>query len=170
MLPLIIELTKLSKGGALLKCTRSNGSVTWQRNEDARGAFFAFHDLRHYAVESVLGYTKGFYGLIGSGWDVSDTTGKGSRGALPDEAAAVEHLVGMLDADSPKQGGASAEELNQYARAHALQNGRSMPQALTEDSLRQIRATVSALHSDWLNLSEGATMSPFHHRTRRKAA
>lgn len=158
MLPLTIELTKLPMGAALLKCTRRDGSVTWQRNEGGRGGFFAFHDLRHYAVESVLGYTKGFYGLIACGWDISDTTGKSSRGSLPDEAAAVEHLVGMLDADSTNQGRASAAELNDYALSHASQNGRSTPQPLTEESLRHIRATISTLHTEWVNLSEGATM------------
>src|SRR5689334_9427354 len=127
---LTIELSKLPAGGVLLKCTRADGSVTWQRNEDGRGAFFAFHDLRHYAVESVLASTRGFYGLIASGWDISDTTGKGSRGSVPDEAAAVEHLVGMLDADSTNEGRASAAELNQYALSHASQNGRSAPRAL----------------------------------------
>jgi hypothetical protein len=142
----------------LLKCTRADGSVTWQRNEGARAGFFAFHDLRHYAVESVLGYTEGFYGLIASGWDISDTTGKGSRGCLPDEAAAVEHLVGMLDADSTNRGRASAADLNHYAVSHASQNSRFAPRALTDESLREIRTTISALHAEWANLPEGATM------------
>jgi hypothetical protein len=166
MHPLTIELTKLPTGGALLKCTRADGSVTWQRNEDRRAAFFAFHDLRHYAVESVLGYTEGFYGLIAFGWDISDTTGKGPRGCLPDEASAVEHLVGMLDADSTNQGGASAAELNQYALSHASQNRRSAPRALTDESLREVRTTAFALHREWTNLSEGATMRLLFPRTR----
>ena len=80
MVSLAIELTKLPMGGALFKCTRADGSMTWQRNEGGRGAFFALHDLTHYAVESVLGCTEGFYGLIASGWEIGDTTGKGRRG------------------------------------------------------------------------------------------
>ncbi len=158
MHPLTIELTKLGGGGVLLRCIRADGSVTWQRNDDRRGVFFAFHDLRHYAVESVLGCRNGFYGLIAAGWDIADTTGKGSRGALPEQAAAVEHLVGMLDTDAANQNSATADELNQYAASHASQNGRSAPPPLTEESLREIRAAVSALHSEWIKLSEGATM------------
>lgn len=55
--------------------------------------FFAFHELRHYAAECLLGFERGFYGLVASGWEMSDTTGKGSRGRLPDETLAIEHLV-----------------------------------------------------------------------------
>jgi hypothetical protein len=158
MVPLAIELTKLPMGGALLKCIRADCSIAWQRNEGRRGVFFAFHDLRHYAVESMLGYTEGFYGLIASGWDIHDTTGKGARGALPDGALAVEHLVGMLDADSTNEGRASAAELNQYAASFAAQNNRPVPQRLSDQSLQDIRAMVSALHSRWASLPEGETM------------
>jgi hypothetical protein len=37
---------------------------------------FGLHDLTHCAVETALGYHRGFFGLIDDGRDVDDTTGK----------------------------------------------------------------------------------------------
>ena len=70
----------------------------------------------------------------------------------------VEHLVGMLDADSTNESRASAAELNQYAAAFAAQNDRLVPPPLSEESLRDIRAMLSELHSQWASLAEGETM------------
>lgn len=158
MARLLIELKKLSGGGAVLRCTRSDGSITWQRNDGRRGLFFAFHDLRHYAAECVFGFREGFYGLVALGWEIADTTGKGSRGRLPDETLAVEHLVGLLDADSASGSATSAAEFNQHAAAYAAQNDRPAPQPITEEDLEQIRSMAAALHAEWLRLTEGATI------------
>ena len=75
-----VQFTKRKDGGAVVRCVRADGSATWQRQDDQRAAFFPLHDLTHYAVETELGYGRGFYGLIASGWDIADTTGKGPRG------------------------------------------------------------------------------------------
>lgn len=93
-----IEIVKRADGIGVLRCTRDDGSVTWQK-QTRNAAHFALHDLTHYAVERSLGYRRGFFGLIAEGWEVDDTTGKGSRGALPDEALEVERIVGLFDAE-----------------------------------------------------------------------
>ena len=67
---LIIHFTKRTDGGALLKCVRADGSTTWQRQDEKNAAFFPLHDLTHYAVETELGFRRGFYGLIAEGWDI----------------------------------------------------------------------------------------------------
>ena len=64
MAELLIQLTKRPDGGAVLRCVRGDGTVTWQRHEGAHGRFFPLHDLTHYAVETTLGFRSGFYGLI----------------------------------------------------------------------------------------------------------
>lgn len=38
-----------------LRCTRADGTVRWQK-QPKHGAFFALHDLTHFAVETALGY------------------------------------------------------------------------------------------------------------------
>ncbi len=155
---MLIEFTKLTDGGILLRCVRTDGTSVWQRQEGARGRFFAFHDLRHYAVESVLEYKQGFYGLISSGWEILDTTGKGSRGPLPDEALEVEHLVGLLDAESTGENQSTAELLNEYAAASAAKNSRHASRALTEATLARIRELAASLHSEWSGLLDGVSM------------
>src|SRR5688572_948750 len=89
-----VRFTKRTDGVVVLQCVRSDGSVTWQRH-DKQGVFFSFHDLSHFAVETAMGFRKGFYGLLAEGWDISETDGKGARGKLPPEAVLVEHVVGL---------------------------------------------------------------------------
>ena len=84
-----IEITKRPDGAGVLLCTRADGSIAWQKQPVRHGAYFALHDLTHYAVETSLGYRRGFFGLISEGWNMDDTTGKGSRGPIPPEAAEV---------------------------------------------------------------------------------
>jgi hypothetical protein len=79
-----IRFTKRTDGAVVLQCVRRDGSVTWERH-DKQAVFFSFHGLSHLAVETVLGFRRGFYGLIAAGWDIADTTGKGKRGKLPSE-------------------------------------------------------------------------------------
>jgi len=60
---LSIQITKRSDGGGVLRCVRADGSVTWQKQTARHAAFFALHDLTHFAVETTLGYRQGFFGL-----------------------------------------------------------------------------------------------------------
>lgn len=78
-----VQITKKGNGSGVLRCVRAEGSVTWQKQTDRHAAFFALHDLTHFAVETTLGYRRGFFGLIAEGWEIEDTTGKGARGPLP---------------------------------------------------------------------------------------
>ncbi len=69
---LLIRIKKNTDGSAALSCLRADGSVTWQRHNGKQGRFFPFHDLTHYAVETVLEHRRGFYGLVAGGWDLTD--------------------------------------------------------------------------------------------------
>src|SRR5579872_4676253 len=111
---LIIEILKQPDGSGVLRCTREDGSVTWQK-QARHAAHFALHDLTHFAVETALGYRRGFFGLIAEGWDVDDTTGKGTRGALPAAAVEVEKIVGLFDSERASGTLWSAEEFNTFA-------------------------------------------------------
>jgi uncharacterized C2H2 Zn-finger protein len=78
-----IEIVKRADGAGLLRCTRADGTVTWQKQSERHALHFTHHDLTHFAVETTLGYGQGFFGLIASGWDIEDTTGKGLGGRSP---------------------------------------------------------------------------------------
>src|SRR6185312_16965824 len=83
---LTIRIKKKTDGTAALTCTRTDGTVTWQRQEKQLGAFFPLHDLTHCAVESVLGIDRAFFGLIAARCEISDFAGTGAKARLPIEA------------------------------------------------------------------------------------
>src|SRR5580692_7897135 len=132
-----IEIVKQPDGSGVLRCTREDGSVTWQK-QPKHGAHFALHDLTHFAVETALGYRHGFFGLIAEGWEVEDTTGKGARGALPAEAIEVERIVGLFDSERASGVLWTIEEFNEFA-----------PRPLTEAEIQRVRALRGELFQRW---------------------
>src|SRR4051812_26680963 len=97
MASLIIRLKKKRNGEPALTCERPNGSVPWQRQEGQVGRFLPLHDLTHFAVESVLRFDSAFFGLIASGWDISDFGGAGLKHRVGEQALLAEMLVGFFD-------------------------------------------------------------------------
>jgi len=130
----LIQITKRADGGGVLRCVRGDGSVTWQK-QGRHAPFFALHDLTHFAVESILGYRRGFFGLIAEGWDLEDTTGKGAHGPLPAEAVEVEGIVGLFDAERGSGSIWTMEEFNQFAALKASASEKP-PRQLTSEEIR----------------------------------
>ena len=153
-----IQFTKRKDGGALLRCIRADGSATWQRQDDERAAFFPLHDLTHYAVERELGFTRGFYGLIASGWDIAETTGKGARGPLPEEAIEVEYIVGALGVERACDPACRAVEFNALATTFAKTRKRPEPRRLTDAELARVRSRINELSTQWIALPPGDTL------------
>ncbi len=135
----------------MLRCMRDNGSVTWQKQESRHAPFFALHDLTHFALETMLGFPRGFFGLIAEGWEIEDTTGKGSRGPLPEEAALVECIVGTLDSERASGDVLAAEDFNGCLR--------SSLRILTEQDLARVRERQAELHAAWQAVPPGETLS-----------
>ena len=150
-----IHITKRTDGGAVLKCVRSDGTETWQKQSGHQAAFFPLHDLTHYAVESELGIHDAFYGLVAAGWSIADTTGKGTRGALPPDALFVESVVGTLDTERASGSRWTADEFNESAARHAANGGRPAPRRLTDDELARIRKRRAELFERWRELPAG---------------
>jgi len=155
---LLIQLTKRTDGGAVLKCVRSDGSETWQKQEGSHAAFFPLHDLTHYSVESELGLTNAFYGLIGQGWSITDTEGRGPRGRLPAEAVFAEWLVGTFDAERASSERWTAAEFVDTGTRHFAKSGMALPRGLTDDELWRIRKRRAELFAEWHALRPGATL------------
>ncbi len=143
---LTVQIAKRADGNGVLRCTRADGSVTWQK-QTRHAMHFALHDLTHFAVESTLGFKRGFFGLIAEGWDIEDTTGKGSRGRLPVEAVEVEHIVGMFDTERASGALLTAEDFNNHG-----------PRRLTDDEIARVRSCRGELFSRWFALEPGSTM------------
>ena len=138
-----IEILKRPDGAGVLRCTRQDGSVTWQK-QTRQAAHFALHDLTHYSVETALEYHRGFFGLIAEGWDVDDTTGKGARGSLPAEALEVERIVGLFDAERASGQLWTCEQFNESA-----------PRQLTPAEIQRVRALRSDLFQKWSLVNPG---------------
>jgi hypothetical protein len=155
---LLIQITKRANGEGVLRCVRADGTVTWQKQESRHAAFFALHDLTHFAVESTLGFRSGFFGLIAEGWEIEETTGKGARGAIPDEAKAVEYIVGSLDSERASGAVWSADDFNRQAAIHAASAGLPEPRALTEEELARVRARMAELLAEWRAIAAGQTL------------
>ena len=155
---LILQFTKRKEGGALLRCVRADGSATWQRQDDNRAAFFPLHDLTHYAVETELGFRRGFYGLIAEGWEIAETTGNSARGPLPDETIEVEYVVGSLGAERTGDSACTANEFNHLASAFAKTRGRPEPRPLTDPELTRVRSRIDELLVRWGALPAGAML------------
>ena len=158
-MPLKVLITKRADGGGVLKCTRADGSETWQTQKSRHAAHFALHDLTHFVVESELGVRDAFYGLIADGWDIGDTEGKGPRGPLPANALYVEHLVGTFDMERASGSRWTAEEFNDVTARYAASGGRPAPRQVTDDDLARIRKRRAELFAQWHALPSGQTLT-----------
>lgn len=143
-----IEIVKRDDGSGVLRCTRDDGSLTWQKQE-RHGPFFALHDLTHFAVESTLGFSGGFFGLVAAGWDIEDTTGKGTRGPLPPETIDVEKLVGLLISETAGPSQWTAAEFNSVWGSARM---------LTEIDLLRVRERCQTLFAEWQTVAVGQAM------------
>jgi hypothetical protein len=153
-----IQFMKRADGGVVLKCIRADGSTTWQRVDDKHAAFFPLHDLTHYAVETELGFRRGFYGLIAEGWEIAETTGKTARGALPGETLEVEYLVSALSAERAGGAIAGASEFNQLAATYADARGMPPPRQVSDEDLARVRLRFDELAIRWRALPAGGML------------
>ena len=155
---LLIRIKKKTDGGAALSCRRSDGSVTWQRQEGRQGRFFPIHDLTHYAVETVLGHRTGFYGLVADGWDLTDFGAPWPKGRLPADLDPSELIVGFLDTERAGDVAWSAADFNEKAASYFAQH--HIPGALwiTADELTRVRTRVRELVDRWYLLPSGETL------------
>jgi len=152
---LVIRITRNADGSAVLRCERRDGSVTWQRQTGVQGRFFPIHDLTHYAVETVLGHRRGFFGLLAEGWDVTDFGAPWPRGRMPADADPSELIVGFLDAERSGSAEWNAEDLNETLRHHDP-DGR-WPR-ISAEQLDRIRLVLAGLKLRWASLEPGQTL------------
>ncbi|MFZ5625546.1 MAG: hypothetical protein ACOY71_14160 [Gemmatimonadota bacterium] len=154
--PLRIRWKKGRDGVHAFTCVRADGSHSLQHH---RTDFFAVHDLTHYAVETILGCERGFYGLIAEGWNLDDFGQPWPRGPMPDEALLPEVIVGLLDVAQASGVVISAAELNESMRSwFARQQDTAPPLTLTEEQLAAIRSRTGELLSRWRALPAGETL------------
>jgi hypothetical protein len=152
---IVIRIKKDADGRTALSCTRADGTTTWQRQQFGQAAFFPRHDLTHYAVETTLGHSQGFYGLVSSGWDLSDFGTPWPRGKLPPEASVSEMIVGFFDLERSTGERGTAGDLNQLLADYCAENGLPQQRRLSEDDLAKVRAKRAELFVRWDAVAPG---------------
>ena len=158
---LAIRLKRHSDGSASLTLTRTDGTVTWQRQKGSLALVFPSHDLTHYAVEQTLGYGHGFFGLVADGWEISDFATPWRRGPIPVEAREVEMIVGLLDGVRRDRDQWDAAELNAQLQQHAAESKFAsglIPRTLSNDDLAGVRTARAGLLDLWENTARGEAM------------
>ena len=153
-----VQFVKEKDGSVLLRCLRADGTTTWQRNDGGRGNFFIIHDLTHFAVETVLGHRRGFYGLVAEGWDLTDFGAPWPRGPMPADMDPSELIVGFFDGE--RAGGVTwaAEDFNDKAGKYFSNHGVTQTLTLTDEALERIRTRVRELFDQWILLPRGETL------------
>ena len=147
---LTIELKKGKDGPSSMACIRTDGTRTWARLHP----FFPTHDLTHCAVESVLGMTEAFFGLISSGWAIDDFAQPGTSRRLPVQALWAEHLVGLLEHRIANE----AKSLNIAWQSVLVASSSSLPPPLTDEALSRIVRIREQLGVVWQYLLLGETL------------
>ena len=156
---LLIRIKKKKDGDAALSCVRADGSVTWQRQEGNHGRFFPLHDLTHYAVETVLGHRRGFFGMLADGWDIGDFGAPWPKGPMPPDMDPSEMIVGLLDAERYQGMRMAVAELRDPSSGHAVRGALAN---IDDADLERVRARRAELFALWEALAPGDTLElPF---------
>jgi hypothetical protein len=150
-----IRIKKGADDRIALSCTRADGTTTWQRQEGGQARFFPHHDLTHYAVETVLGFRNGFYGLVSAGWDLSDFGSPWPRGKIPPQANISELIVGFFDLERQSGEKRSAGDLNRMVAEYCAEKGLPPERQLTDEDLAAVRAVRAELFARWAAVERG---------------
>ncbi len=154
---MVLQFLKEESKPHTLKAIRSDGSITWFTSKNS-SAFFAEHDLCHFVVETVLGYTTAFYGMIASGANFEDfnTPAAPVKGEeYSDEAMQAEQIVGLI------QQGGNDQNYDQFCGMLDItfMHGVHRPKPKIElEQYLAIREYLGELYLTWRNLSSGEVL------------
>jgi len=151
---LTIRLKKTADAKPVLTAVRADGTSTWQHSNSA----FPIHDLVHYSVESVLGHSDSFFGLVAKGWDFEHFARPWPRGQLPAEAVLTEAIVGEIWRTFLMRESLTAAELNERVSAHRRPAGLDTGRAVTDAELVAIQERLAEWAGRWRALAPGGTL------------
>lgn len=150
------EFEKGRDGGVQVTVVRADGSRTSQRKAGKQASALVHRDLGHWVVEKALRLSRGFYGLVASGMDLATFAAPEANGVrLPDEAVAVDVVLGMIDTLRAGRAQWTSEEIHGYLVQACAQRGvRPLP-PLTEAQLRELGRCIDELVAEWTRWPEG---------------
>jgi hypothetical protein len=125
------------------------------------------HDFVHYAVESELGLSTGFWGLVAAGHrpediqEIAKAAGHASakRAEIPDEGfvAAIqsERIVEAFEADHWSGASGDPAGVILMAQAGCAQSHVALPLALDEAATTRLRKQIADFAARWTTLAPG---------------
>ncbi|PWL40071.1 hypothetical protein DKG77_04395 [Flagellimonas aquimarina] len=159
---MIIQFKKYRDKQSTLTCIRSDGTRTWDKLQ----MDFELHDLAHFAIETELGFTNAFYGLLAKGYNIQDFALPLEQRPqalisknLPAESLQTEHIANLLLIDH-FQKNIGSDFINQL-KGMLKQNDLAFPEMLTQERLKKINDSFEELILKWYALAEEETMSLF---------
>jgi len=152
---MIIQFKKYRDKQSTLTCIRSDGTRTWDKLQ----VDFELHDLAHFAIETELGFTNAFYGLLAKGYNIQDFLLPVEQRPqalisknLPVESLQTEHIANLLLIDH-FQKNIGSDFIDQL-KGMLKEDGLAFPEILTQERLEKINNSFEELISKWNALEE----------------
>lgn len=151
---MLLQLTKNTSKRHIIKYIRDNGTVTWMHSDN----FFVCHDLSHYAIEKILGYTTAFNAMIKDGMDIKDFENREKRIVMQVTAEAF-HAENMANLFLMETIQGSFEDFNAVQQQTFTTFQKKIPViTLPAEKIDQIRSYLCKLLQQWDELPAGETM------------
>ncbi len=153
---MVIQLKKGVSKPSILTCIRKDQSITWSKLHKGTET----HDLAHYAVEKVMGFTNAFYGILKQGYEIQDF--ELPKDKRPEElkpsnlhvsAIQTEHIVNLLQIEFLNTGEDSGF-IKTLSNVLA-ENNIPFPEGFDDHKLNQIRQLFSEVLFKWGSLGDG---------------
>jgi hypothetical protein len=155
------RFTKKADGRHRLTVVRDDGSASQGQMVPGLGADAIPHDLLHALVEKALGFTRGVYGMVGTGLEI------GALGALADpkrkamnrdepELMLSEIVTTLLQAESAYEG-VEAREFREQLRGKCEEHGIAV-RAIADEELSAVRGLREEYARRWRGLGVGETI------------
>lgn len=150
-----IQIKKGLFNQVTLTITRDDGTSDWTKLHPNMYA----HDIGHYVIETVLEFSKAFYGLINEGYNIKDfELPKPERPPalqpvnLPIEALQTEFIVNQIQVERFNSG--KDPNFLETLRAALLMKELPFPEKLTSEKLDEIRLKYDQLITAFHQLPE----------------
>ena len=150
-----MEITKNIDKPHVICYMRDDGSKTWMYADN----FFVRHDLSHYAIEKILGYTTAFMGMLNNGMDIKDFENREKRKkiTMTKEAMNSEQMANLFLMEVVQ--GYLADFNDTLKQTFTVKEQVFDAPIVTRNQLATIRKYVRELYKNWDELPAGETMS-----------
>jgi hypothetical protein len=103
----------------------------------------------------MLRLEEGFFGLVASGWDVTDFGSPWPRGGLPPQANVTELIVSFFDLERAGGDRTTAEEINRKVAEYCAEKELPAQVPITEEHVAEVRRKRAEVFAKWESIPPG---------------